>query len=68
MVSEREALLLALSIVAREAAFKHLSEAGHEVLEMMEYASTNAGKTSQADNARNTYFYVCLVPLQVRAG
>ena len=40
---EREELLLAMGIVAREEAHKHLSDAGSEVLEMMEYASRNAG-------------------------
>ena len=43
MSKEREELLLAMSIVARDEAHKHLSEAGREVLEMMEYASRNAG-------------------------
>jgi hypothetical protein len=40
---EQEELLLAMSIVAREEAHKHLSEAGREMLEMMEYASSNSG-------------------------
>ena len=39
MSEEREELLLAMSIVAHDEARKHLSEAGSEVLEMMEYAS-----------------------------
>ena len=43
MAEEREELLLAMSIVARDEAHKHLSEAGREVLEMMEYTSRNAG-------------------------
>jgi hypothetical protein len=37
-----------MSLVASEEAHKHLSEAGREVLEMMEYASRNLG-TSIAD-------------------
>jgi len=43
MDEEREELLLAMSIVAHDEAHKHLSEAGREVLEMMKYASRNAG-------------------------
>ncbi len=43
MGEEREELLQAMSIVARDEARKHLSEAGREVLEMMEYTSINAG-------------------------
>ncbi len=43
MSKEREELLLAMSIVARDEAHKHLGEEGREVLEMMEYASRNAG-------------------------
>ena len=39
MGEEREELLLAMSIVARDEAHKHLGEAGREVLEMMEYTS-----------------------------
>ena len=31
-----------MSVVARDEAHKHLSEAGREVLEMMEYASKNS--------------------------
>ncbi len=43
MGKDREELLLAMSIVAHEEAHKHLSEAGREVLEMMEYAASNSG-------------------------
>jgi hypothetical protein len=43
MGDERDELLLAMSIVARDEAHKHLSEAGREVLEMMEYAGRNSG-------------------------
>jgi hypothetical protein len=43
MGNEREELLLAMSYAAHHEAHKHLSEAGREVLEMMEYASRNAG-------------------------
>ena len=43
MGEERGELLLAMSIVARDEARKHLSESGREVLEMMDYASRNAG-------------------------
>ncbi len=43
MGNDREELLLAMSLVAHQEAHKHLSEAGREVLEMMEYASRNAG-------------------------
>ncbi len=43
MGEEREELLLAMSIVARDEAHKHLSEAGREVLEMMDYTSRNSG-------------------------
>ena len=42
---EREELLLAMSYGAHQEAHKHLSEAGREVLEMMEYASRNARLT-----------------------
>jgi len=41
MGKERKELLQAMSIVDREEAHKHLSEAGSDVLEMMEYASGN---------------------------
>jgi hypothetical protein len=40
---EREELLQAMSLVAHQEAHKHVSEAGREVLEMMEYTSHNAG-------------------------
>ena len=40
---EREELLLAMSYAAHQEAHKHLSEAGREVLEMMDYTSRNAG-------------------------
>jgi pyrroline-5-carboxylate reductase len=43
MGKEQEELLLAMSAVARDEALKHLSDAGCEVLEMMEYTSSNAG-------------------------
>ncbi len=43
MGKEEEELLLAMSLVAHQEAHKHLSEAGSEVLEMMEYAASNAG-------------------------
>ena len=43
MREERDELLLAMSVVARDEAHKHLSDAGREVLEMMEYTSRNAG-------------------------
>ena len=43
MGNEREELLLAMSYTAHQEAHKHLSEAGREVLEMMEYTSRNAG-------------------------
>jgi hypothetical protein len=43
MSNEREELLLAMSYAAHQEAHKHLSEAGREVLEMMEYTSRNAG-------------------------
>ena len=43
MGKERDELLLATSIVTHEEAHKHLSEAGREVLEMMEYTSRNSG-------------------------
>jgi hypothetical protein len=36
-------LLLSVSVVAHDEAHKHLSEAGREVLEMMEYTSRNSG-------------------------
>ncbi len=42
MGKEQEELLLAMSIVARDEAHKHLSEAGREVLEMMEYSSRHS--------------------------
>ena len=42
MGNEREELLLAMSLVAHDEAHKHLSEAGREVLEMMEHTSRNA--------------------------
>ena len=43
MGEEREELLLAMSYAAHAEAHKHLSQAGREVLEMMEYASRNLG-------------------------
>jgi hypothetical protein len=43
MGEEREELLLAMSYAAHQEAHKHLSEAGRDVLEMMEYASRNSG-------------------------
>jgi hypothetical protein len=43
MGKEEEALLLAMSIVAHDEAHKHLSEAGREVLEMIDYAGRNSG-------------------------
>ncbi len=43
MSEEREELLLAMSYAAHAEALKHLSEAGYEVLEMMEYTSRNSG-------------------------
>jgi hypothetical protein len=43
MGNERDELLLAMSYAAHQEAHKHLSKAGREVLEMMEYASRNSG-------------------------
>jgi hypothetical protein len=43
MSEEREELLLAMSYAAHQEAHKHLSEAGQEVLEMMDYTSRNSG-------------------------
>jgi predicted solute-binding protein len=43
MGEERDELLLAMSYAAHQEAHKHLSEAGREVLEMMEYTSRNSG-------------------------
>ena len=43
MDKEQEELLLAMSYAAHAEALKHLSQAGYEVLEMMEYAASNAG-------------------------
>jgi predicted solute-binding protein len=43
MGKEQRDLLLAMSYAAHQEAHKHLSEAGREVLEMMEYASRNSG-------------------------
>jgi hypothetical protein len=43
MGNEREELLLAMSYTAHQEAHKHLSEAGREVLEMMEYTSRKFG-------------------------
>jgi len=40
---EQEELLQAMSLVAREEDHKHLSKAGSEELEMMEYATSNSG-------------------------
>jgi hypothetical protein len=40
---ERDELLLAMSIVAHDEAHEHLSEAGRDVLEMMEYTSRSSG-------------------------
>jgi hypothetical protein len=45
MSKEQEELRLAMSVVAHDEAHKHLSEAGREVLEMMEYASRNTGRS-----------------------
>ena len=45
MGKEYEELLPAMSVVARDEAHKHLSEAGREVLEMMEYASRSSGRS-----------------------
>jgi hypothetical protein len=43
MGKEQRDLLLAMSYAAHREAHKHLSEAGREVLEMMDYTSRNAG-------------------------
>ena len=43
MGKEQRDLLLAMSYVAHQEAHKHLSEAGREVLEMMDYTSRNSG-------------------------
>jgi hypothetical protein len=43
MGKEQRDLLLAMSYAAHQEAHKHLSEAGREVLEMMEYVSRNSG-------------------------
>ena len=43
MGKEQKDLLLAMSYAAHQEAHKHLSEAGREVLEMMEYVSSNSG-------------------------
>jgi hypothetical protein len=43
MGDELRDLLQAMSLVAHDEAHKHLSEAGREVLEMMEYTSRNSG-------------------------
>ena len=43
MGKEREELLLAMSYAAHQEPLKHLSDAGCEVLEMMDYAASNAG-------------------------
>ncbi len=43
MGKEQEALLKAMMMVTRDEAHKHLSEAGREVLEMMDYTSINSG-------------------------
>ncbi len=43
MGKEQSDLLLAMSYAAHQEAYKHLSEAGREVLEMMDYASRNSG-------------------------
>jgi hypothetical protein len=48
MGEERDELLMAMSYAAHQEAHNHLSEAGREVLEMMEYTSRNAG-LSMAD-------------------
>jgi hypothetical protein len=40
---EQRDVLLAMSYAAHQEAHMHLSEAGREVLEMMECASTNSG-------------------------
>ena len=45
MSEEREELLQAMSLMAHQEAHKHLSEAGLEVLEMMEYVSRNSGRS-----------------------
>ncbi len=39
---ERKDLLLAMSYAAHQEAYKHLSEAGHEVLAMMDYTNRNS--------------------------
>ena len=43
MGKEQRDLLLTMSYAAHQEAHKHLSDAGREVLEMMEYASRNSG-------------------------
>ena len=43
MSKEQEELLQAMGYAAREEAIKHLSDAGCEVLEMIELASRNSG-------------------------
>ncbi len=43
MSNGREELLLATSYAAHAEALKHLSDAGCEVLEMMEYTARNSG-------------------------
>ena len=43
MGKEQRELLLAMSYAAHQEAHRHLSEAGREVLEMMDYTSRNSG-------------------------
>jgi hypothetical protein len=43
MGKEQRDLLLAMSYTAHQEAHNHLSEAGREVLEMMEYTSRSSG-------------------------
>jgi hypothetical protein len=43
MGKEQRDLLQAMSYAAHQEAYKHLSEAGREVLEMMDYTSRNSG-------------------------
>ena len=43
MGQEQRELVLAMSYAAHQEAHKHLSEAGREALEMMEYTSRHSG-------------------------
>ena len=54
MGDEREELLLAMSIVARDEAHKHLSEAVREVLEIMEYTSRDSGLSTDDSHVEAT--------------